>query len=299
MQAAVIPITPAIQLKHVLFATDYSDASIAALPVAAAIVRRFDARLTLAHFWMPPPLSLTAPESAAYVADAGEQVAAHGMARLRCSYELLGLEPKSVVAQSDPAEGVLALAAAQVPDLIVMGTHGRTGLKRFLLGSVAECIFRQARCPVLTVGPHADGRFQHPVAVKHILVPTDLSPESAEAVPYVALLAAEFDAHVSVLHVLPRETGGNPAANELVEPIRRRMKQMFSSCLGPRCDPQFLVRFGPEADSIVAAAQACDADLIVMALRPGYGIGSGLRTTTAYNVVVKADCPVLTVKAHR
>ena len=98
-------------------------------------------------------------------------------------------------------------------DLVVAGTHGRTGLRRLLLGSAVEGICRVATCPVLTVGPdHPASR----IKLDNILVPTDLSEESMRSLPFVLRIAGAYGAKVTVLHVLPEETAGNPDTQKLV-----------------------------------------------------------------------------------
>ena len=93
-------------------------------------------------------------------------------------------------------------------DLVVAGTHGRTGLTRLLLGSTAEEICRVASCPVMTVGPLLERGSEKPI--EHILMLTDLSEESRTAVPYVVEFAQKYGASVTVLHVLPEDDGDEP-----------------------------------------------------------------------------------------
>jgi nucleotide-binding universal stress UspA family protein len=93
-------------------------------------------------------------------------------------------------------------------DLIVMGTRGRSGVGKFLLGSSAEEVFRQAPCPVLTVGPHSPAKAPHEFT--RIVFATDFSPESVAALPYAVSLAQECQAHLTLLHVVAEPKGGEP-----------------------------------------------------------------------------------------
>jgi len=179
-------------------------------------------------------------------------------------------------------------------DLAILSTHGRTGLKHLMMGSVAEELFRNLPCPVLTVGPHLAPRFQTLTGLKEILFPTDMSEESKAVFPYLASLAAEYQAHITVLHVLPLQTAANPEAKKLAEPLQKQMEHTFAPTLSPRTPVSYVIDFGNPAERTLTHALTSSADLIGMGVRQAGEITTHFRTTAAYKVVIGAYCPVLT-----
>jgi nucleotide-binding universal stress UspA family protein len=121
-------------------------------------------------------------------------------------------------------------------DLAMTGKHGRNGLMRLLMGSVAEELFRNLDCPVLTVGPHYTSNVVPAEALKTILYPTDLTPASKAAFPYVASLAVEYNAKIILLHTIPARNVISSIALENAELARREEQRMFSSEIDPRTD---------------------------------------------------------------
>jgi len=292
MQPAIVPIAPTFRLKKVLMATDFSYASGTLLPFVATLAQRFRSEVIIAHvtadFGKPP-------EQPTFSATEIEEHAKQELAELLRAPEFDSLATHGRLRKGDPATQLIDLARLESIDLIVVGTHGRKGFKHFLLGSVAEEVFRHAACPVLTVGPRvrAVQAVQDP---KHILVPTDLSRESLLAMPVACAIAAEFSGRVHVLHVLPKETAANPETRELAAPLLERMKEVTQGQLSPRCAPEFLVESGPEAETIGIVAKEKSANLIVLGLRRGSS-AAALHSTIAYTTIAEASCPVLTVRS--
>ncbi|MGZ7090729.1 MAG: universal stress protein, partial [Candidatus Angelobacter sp.] len=161
--AAPLLITPTSpKLKNLLFTTDFSTGSLAALPYATRIARAFGANLHLCHIEPTAPLATGLADLHLYEA-AGRDAAQH-LAALRDLPELRGLKPALVLAEGDFKNELMKVVSAANIDLVVAGTRGRTGLRKMLLGSVTEEICRAVTCPILTVGPEAaytaDGPFQ-------------------------------------------------------------------------------------------------------------------------------------------
>ena len=178
-------------------------------------------------------------------------------------------------------------------DLIVLGTRGKHGLKKLVLGSRAEQIFRQAACPVLTIGPRV--RASEDVAFKCILFATDFSAGSLRALPYALSLAEENQAKLILLHVIPlvplqhQESVAASAQDRLEELIQPEAKDW--------CHPECVVRFEFPAEGILTLAESQGADLIVMGVHKGVPTASAhLPWAIAYEVVCHAHCPVLTVR---
>jgi nucleotide-binding universal stress UspA family protein len=140
-----------MHLKTILCPTDYSELSQAALAYAAALARDHGARLVILH-----AVETLGPENVTY----GEAVSRPQPQayRQRLWDDLHRVKPPSfegpveyILSEEDPVEAILRTAAARACDLIVMGSHGRGGLKRWLMGSIAEQVVRKAPCPVLVV----------------------------------------------------------------------------------------------------------------------------------------------------
>lgn len=249
------------RLKNVLFATDFSEGSLAALSHAAAIVRAFGANLHLCHIESPAPLSAGLADPHLYWA-AGQDAVSR-LAATRSLPVLKGLKPLLVLGEGDLRKELLRIVRESDIDLLVAGTRGRTGFRKMLLGSVIEEICRTVTCPILTVGPesanqqpsHAQSNAQAdaqaagqalaqtgwaraeggtpagrtPSPYAHILFPTNLSELSEKTVPYIALLAQKFGAQVTVLHVLPNDEAST--ADELTqnESVRNAMIRRFAA----------------------------------------------------------------------
>ena len=138
---------PTLRLERVVVATDFSVCSLNAIELAEELARRFGAELVLVHAEGRPLIDA----DLAYLAHAGaERRLAEAVAHLQAP----GLRVRAVLRPGAPVDEIPATARAEGADLVVVGTHGRTGVRHLLLGSVAEAVVRAAPCPVLTVGPH-------------------------------------------------------------------------------------------------------------------------------------------------
>ena len=151
--------------------------------------------------------------------------------------------------------------------LLVLGTHGRTGLKKLLLGSVAEKLFRRAPCPVLTVGPEVV--LEKPVAeFNHILFATDFSDQSLAAAPYAISLAQEHQSRLTLLHVMETARAGT---GRLFEPDTQYLTRQLRELVSPEQDfwfePEYVVEFGDAEEQILKAASDHKADLVVLGVR--------------------------------
>jgi nucleotide-binding universal stress UspA family protein len=239
---------------------------------------------------------MVSPEAAAVMQHKDEREAQAKVRELLKTAELAGLSATAFVQPGIPAQQLPRLVREKNIDLAILGTHGRTGLKHLLMGSVTEDLFRSLSCPVLTVGPHLSKTFRQRNEINNILFPTDLSEESRAVFPYLAALASQYKASLTLLHVLPTETGTNPDARKLAEPLRQEMESIFESQISPLCRAEFVIDFGDTAERILAQAQRRKVDLISMEVRKAAEITTHFRNTVAYRVVLAADCPVLTFR---
>lgn len=297
MNAAIIPIVPAIQVKRILFPTDFSEASRSALQIAAAIARRYGAELYAANVRTPLPYTMYSPEAVCAVDNKREREAREEMGKLLRAREIQVVPTSVLVETGDPAEELTRMVRDHDIDLAVVATHGRKGLMRLLMGSLAEELFRNLKIPVLTVGPRLHPRFANPETIKTILYPTDLSAESRAALPYVASLAAEYRARIVVLHVLSSSGALSESALELAAKARGQMKRFFCGEIDPRCQVELVVDFGDAAERILHAVHECNADLVAFGVRRAGEASTHFRNTVAYKVVLQAECPVLTCRS--
>jgi nucleotide-binding universal stress UspA family protein len=296
--AAVVPIIPAIQLKRILYATDFSEGSQAALPIVSAIARHYHSEVFVSHIWSPAPCPIVTPETLAAQYDQ-EWAATQKVAAIMDITTAQGIVSKSIVRPGNPAEELEQIVREEEIDLAVLSTHGRVGMKHLMMGSVAEAFFPNVPCPVLTFGPHLQSRFQNMTEIHNILFPTDLSTLSQAVFPYLTSLAHEFDARITILYVLPPETENNPEAIDLAEPLRQQTIRTFGPQISPRCDSDFVIDAGYTAEKILAQAAKRHADVIGFGVRKAGEITTHFRNTVAYRVLLKATCPVLTCCSHR
>jgi nucleotide-binding universal stress UspA family protein len=283
---------PVPGLNNILFATDFSEASMKAFPYAAALGKKFGATGFACHVITPTSLVAAAPQAAPYLYEAERNATEQELDEIVHSPMLEGLQAKPLLSSGLLGDCLIEEIKNNNVDLIVAGTHGRTGWRRLLLGSAAEEICRSATCPVLTVGPELP---LLPIAFKRILVPTDLSDESMRSLPFVVRLASAYGASVTVLHILPEETAGNPEAKKLSEPVLQSMVHIFEPQLEP-LNVEFVIEAGDTVETILRIAREKKADLIAMGIRGAFLPGFNLRTSVAYRIVAASTCPVVTCR---
>lgn len=290
-----------ISLRNILFLTDFSEPSSVALPFAAMIARSYGSIVHALHVILPSAYTYMTPEAATVLLNDQEEMAKAEMQRVEA--DLVGVPHEAMIERGINVWPVLSdiLKKGDI-DLIVMGTHGRTGLQKILVGSSAEEVFRRATVPVLTIGPtvrsgaHNGGRF------RCVLFATDFHPASLAAAPYAISLAQENQSRLVLLHVLPKPAHRNAykADERSVAEAMHHLYELVPEEAELWCRPDAMVRHGEPGDQILAAAQECKADLIVVGAR---GIdtltplASHLTRATAYKIVAHSTCPVLTVKS--
>ncbi|MEJ2008940.1 MAG: universal stress protein [Acidobacteriota bacterium] len=283
-----------LKLKNILWTTDFSTPSNASLPHAVAVARRYESKVYLAHVVAPSAYPMISPEAAPYIEELRRGTAKR-LATLAGSDQLAEIPHEPLLGHGEVAEELNRMVKEHEIDLLVLTTHGRRGLRRFLLGSVAEEVWRTAACPVLTVGPHAIGRAADEIAMRQILYPTDLSAESFAAAPYALSFALEYESKLAVLHVVP--TAIRASARLLARAFRDELREIFPSETVPWCEPECIVESGDPAETILKVAKERQADLIVLGVRSPEELVKQHVSNVAYPVVAGADCPVLTVRA--
>ncbi len=289
-----------VAISNILFLTDFSDASESALPFAVALARKYGARVHALHILIPDPYAYMAPDMAACAIEGQEEVAHGELQRLEA--RLSGIAHEANVIRGSSVWPVAKRAIEESrADLIVIGTHGRTGAQKLLLGSVAEEIFRQSPIPVLTIGPwvrnaiHGGGNFHR------VLFATDFTPDSLASAPYAISMAQENEARLTLLHVIQkaaRERRGRPTETSVATAMHDLLA-IVPPDAAAACRPDAIVEYGEPAEKILYIANQQAADLIVLGVRgTEYSVGAAvhLGRNTAHRVVAHARCPVLTVR---
>lgn len=290
-----------IALKNVLFATDFSACSNAALPYALSITRRYEAKCYAAHV-MPTKAEMVmmSPESWPALIEEEEKKTQAYIEQLEKQFQ--GLPHEVLKLRGKIADTLTQIVEERDIDLLVLGTHGRAGVGKLFLGSVAEEILRRAPCPVLSVGPHVQCPPDGEIQFQHIVFATDFSENSLAAFPYAVSLAEEDEAQLALLHVVEQTTATIADLEYVKASLMRRLKELVPPEAEPWCRPECLLEFGrqfaPPAERILEVSQEQAADLIVLGVHPVHGkldVATHLASTTAH-MLTHAACPVLTVR---
>lgn len=273
-----------ISFKNILFLTDFSEASRSALAYATGLARHYNAQLYPAHACDPVILTETAGT------EIFQEVEDNSRAQLTKLAGDTGLPAIPLFARGPVEAAVPHWITEHGIDLIVMGTHGRRGLQHFLMGSIAEAIFRNATCPVLTVGPHVTIRPYHGFNVESILFPTDLGAHAEFAARYAVSVAEENAAKLTFIHVVSGEKSSR------VERAKQELAKIMPVEASEMCKPNFVVEAGDPVEELLGYANAERPDLIVLGLPAGKKFNGHFRTGVTYNIIAGAPCPVLTVR---
>lgn len=278
-------------IERVLCPVDFSDVSRRALGYAIAIARWYRSHLTV-MFVQPMPVAIAAVAAlgtgapASFAASSAERMAIRRQLEELCLDEAAGdLSFEVAVNEGNVADEILA--EAEAADLVVVGTHGRTGVERLVLGSVAQAVLERAPCSVMAVppaSPSADGAV--PALFHHIVAAVDFSDASLDALDSALSLAQESDAHLTLIHATPSPTD--------VE--RRRLSSLVSGAARTYCHVEERVQTGEPDSAILSVAAARHAQLIVLGMRRMGPFGRLLSGSVTERVVRQADCPVIAIR---
>jgi nucleotide-binding universal stress UspA family protein len=295
-----------MKIKDILFPTDFSEAAGRALPHVMTMAGKFDSRIRVLHVRVPYADDPNRPQ---YLFVDEDRYTKYVEDQLQKTLDRLEPDHRVSTAFSrgvSPAVGILRHLERSPVDVVVMGTHGRSALRHFLLGTVAEKVVRHARCPVLTVA-YGRKNYRDNPSFQRILVPFDFSEYSIGAVRYARELARSYDADLQVLYVVAREV--QPSLGEFSEiPDDVRLAKLADKAgraLGKTLVEQGLDSVTPHVDiekgakaaseGIVDFADQNSVDLITMARHGLTGKEHALMGSTTERVVRTAPCPVLTI----
>jgi len=287
-----------VGIQSVLIATDFSRFSNVALTFGLELAHEYQAKAQVVFVLPSDDFLIAGPDAYVAAKDAARrdllelkaELGKTGSYREGEDYDLLLLE-------GDVAQSILDCARQKKVDVIVVGTHGRGGLGKMLMGSVAERVFRQSPVPVMTVGPHLH-RSARSFAPRNILLAADFTPASERAAHYASALAREHNAKLTMLHVLDHaELSGVADRAEVMQGIERKL----TALVGQGAEGLQLccrVEIGKVVPTILRTEAEIGADLLVMGVRPWSGLLDRLMWPNAYEIVREAACPVLTVRGE-
>jgi nucleotide-binding universal stress UspA family protein len=283
-------------VERILVALDGSALAEAVLPVAAVLAREHEAELVLFRAVAPEPLPAVPDEEAeadGYLAGVARRLETMGVRRVR-----------RLVVRAEADAGIVEAAERQRADLVAMTTHGRTGLSRLLVGSVADRVVRRAAAPVLLVR----GEPQWPTGrTTEVLVPLDGSPLAEAILPAVERLAGPLDLAIHLFHAVeptpavPPEIVGGP---ELSAAHRAREAEQYLGAVAARLEDKglrvrYAVRLGRAAEAIAAYVEEHGVGLVAMSTHGRTGLGRLLFGSVAERVLGAVKVPVVLWKARR
>ncbi len=279
--------------RVILIAADLSESSVDAFRLACSLATGDETRLFVLH--------VIDPEMIPKEASASEVEIIRGTRERQVREVYVPDRPVAVeyrTTQGSPAAEIIRMADEHGANLIVMGTHGRTGLRRLVAGSVANAVLRGANCPVMALrsleGRRSAGEF------RSILHPTDFSKASSTAAGAARSLARDLGAQLVVLHVAPADVylEGNTAEKQDTRDCQESLDELRRGLDGPDLKYPVETRLtrGFEVEQILRVAQEVDSDLIVMGTHGRTGLTGVLLGNTAESILPKAPCAVMVVK---
>ncbi len=307
-------IAQASKPRSVLISTDFSAASEKALRHALEIARFYESKLCLAHVVSSLGLTMAGPSAIAASEDAASRQSADLEESLLRTDALTGVQHKFVVRHGELWPELRQIMQDERSDLVVLGAHGRRGLRKLLFGSVTEKVLRQADCPVLTFGPKSDERSWIGTSSRRrtFLFVADTADGYHAALPHAVAVANHFEAKLVFFSIvappaLPQCNCWHSADDirtlreETLARGYERLEELATKVILD-VKPQFYAEFAsimPARQTIVEAADRLRADLIIMGvLHTAHAdLASHLVSSTAYKVICDATAPVLTVKS--
>lgn len=301
-----------VSVNRILCPIDFSKHSRQALDHAALLARWYEGQITVLHVFHVPqpamPVSGTLGNAPVIPpmrpADEIEEDI-----RLFCGPLTTTHRPEIVAKAGVPAKEIVQHADQISADLLVMGTHGREGFERLVLGSVTEKVLRTTRRPVLTVPPPPVSHLGGAPLYKTILCPIDFSDASTRALEFALSLAKEGDARLILLHVIegfvdPSQLGENvhftvpEYSRHLETDAMRRLKAAVPDQARVWCKPEEHVTSGKAYREILRMAADIGVQLIVMGAHGSNPMSAWLFGSTVQHVVRQATCPVLTLRSQ-
>jgi nucleotide-binding universal stress UspA family protein len=284
-----------LRFRSILVATDCSPASEIAVRLAARLAKESHARLYVLHSILPE----------LYGVDIRGAVPEFVLTDLKNAREnlhkyvehipdLRTVKHKEIAFLGSAIEAIQSAGEANGIDLLVLGSHGRHGLAKLTLGSVAEWAIRRLKYPVLVAGPACDKTLR---PIRSIVLATDLTEQTSHSAQYAGCLAQDHGARLTAMHVLPQAATIEEQKQAELSTLTRLHQMMPIDC-EDQCTLKVEVKTGEIAPAILHAAQRNKANLIVLGARHGKPLADHLPRTKLSAIIRGSHCPVLVVPAH-
>jgi nucleotide-binding universal stress UspA family protein len=290
-----------LEIRAILCPIDFSEFSIMAYHQALSLAEHYRAKLVAQHvveLWRHPSADF-APSTSLYD-EYCQSLCGRGMEQLQKfvkDHAHNEVQPKLVVEDGIAPDVILSFAQREKSDLIVMGTHGLRGFDRLMMGSATERVMRRAPCPVLAVRepPHESVAAGQPRHLDRILTCTDFSEYSARDLNYAFSMTAEYDAELTLLHVL--EEVPRPAKKEeVIDATTRQLDQLIPPEWRKTLKIKTAVRIGKPYQQIIQFAEQEQSDVVTMGVRGRGALDVAVFGSTTYRVMQLGPCPVLAVR---
>ena len=286
--------TSPIRIKGILAAIDFSEQATHALKIAVRLAKQLNSQLYVLHTVSPlmyaPGAGVLSPVlHESETKQAQEQLHKY-IAKIP---EVRTTKHEEIVLYGPPTEAMMDVVESKRVDLVVVGSHGRSGLGKLVLGSNAESVIRHLHCPILVVGPHCGRRYG---PLKSIVFATDLPVGSLRAAQYAMSIAQAAGSMIILVHVLPKQATKEECPLE-VESVIEQLHYLVPNG-SEKKNVRFEIAVGDRAKQIVEIANHCKAGLIVMGVREHGVLADHAPWATLSEVIRSAHCPVLAVRPH-
>jgi nucleotide-binding universal stress UspA family protein len=284
-----------LRFRSILVATDCSPASTSAVKAAARLAKEFHARLYVLHAIVPEQYAVNLrgpfPEL-----ELMNLKTAHENLHKYAEHipELRTVKHKEIVFLGSPDNAIQSAGEANGIDLLVLGSHGRQGIAKLTLGSIAEWAIRRLHYPVMVAGPLCDKRL---LPIRSVVLATDLTDQALRSAQYASSIAQDYNARLTVVNVLGRggaqeeQTGAELSTED-------KLHQVVPSDCGEWCSLKFEVRGGEIAPAILQSAQENKANLVVLSARRRPALADHMPRTKLSAIIRGSHCPVLVAPAH-
>ncbi|MGO8793445.1 MAG: universal stress protein [Candidatus Sulfotelmatobacter sp.] len=295
-----------LKLKLILCPVDFSEFSSIAYRYALSVAEHYQAKLVVQHIvelWRHPSAGFAA--SAALYDEFCQSLRESGSEHLQEfveNYAREGTQPELVVQHGMAPDSILSLAEARKADVIVMGTHGRRGYDRLMLGSVTDRVMRSASCPVLAVrnpprdlvaADDKDGHHVH--SLRQILFCTDFSVNSESALNYAISATEEYRAELTLLHVL-EEVPSSAKMEKTIAAATEQLDKLIPPKVRKTLKFKTAVLIGKPYRQIIQYAVEGQIDMVAMGVRGRGALDRAVFGSTTYRVMQLGPCPVLAVR---
>jgi nucleotide-binding universal stress UspA family protein len=278
--------------KRVLVPVDFTDTSTVALAAGRRLAEAFNAEmLALFADTFVPPIAYADVPVGWYDENLGEMKTAATTRLVSYMREHIGEAARweARVVTDTPVHAILATAKEWNADAVVMGTHGWTGWRRALLGSVAESVLHELDVPILTIRHRTEEPAGNADRMKRILCPVNYSDVARDAIVVAGSIAEALDGEIYVVHVVEAEK------NEQHEGDLETLREWIPQNIRHRCLYKELVIRGHAAETVIDLANKLESDLIVVGAQHRRFVDTTVIGTTTERILRHAGCPVMTV----